>query len=106
MSVDVKTTCPLGSECEDVKDGFIHRCRWYVKMAGKDNEGADVDRWDCAMAWMPILSTEITGNVIRVNASIHSMRNAQDIRQEQAIDAINKKMIPVIASPLNVFLQS
>ena len=28
--MDVKVTCPLGSECEEIKDNKLHRCRWYI----------------------------------------------------------------------------
>ena len=33
---EIKTvlTCPLGAKCEEIKDGAIHRCAWYTKLAG------------------------------------------------------------------------
>ncbi|RKX27490.1 MAG: hypothetical protein DRP45_00975 [Candidatus Zixiibacteriota bacterium] len=51
-------TCPLGSECEEAKDGAIHRCAWYCKLAGQTPDGEMVDEWRCAMAWLPTTTLE------------------------------------------------
>ena len=36
MAIEVEFFCPLGSTCEEVKDGVIKRCAWYTKMVGLD----------------------------------------------------------------------
>jgi len=43
---EIKTvlTCPLGAKCEEIKDGAIHRCAWYTKLAGTNpNTGESMD---------------------------------------------------------------
>ena len=56
MELKTVMTCPLGSKCEEIKDNAIHRCMWYIKLAGMDpTTGKEVDEHGCAMSWMPIL---------------------------------------------------
>jgi len=68
-------TCPLGAKCEEIKDNILHRCIWYVEMKGTDSAGDEHNEWNCAMAWMPILQTEVATSNRGVAASIESMRN-------------------------------
>lgn len=51
---DPKADCPLWqAPCKE------HGCRWYKYIRGTcPNTGADVDRWDCAIAWWPMLMIE------------------------------------------------
>ena len=59
--IKVKKTCPLGSTCEEIKDGEIQRCTWYTKVVGKHPQSNEhVDQWDCAIAWLPMLSIEMS----------------------------------------------
>ena len=91
---DIETviTCPLGSKCREVnkETGQIHQCAWYIKMQGQDTAGEHHDEWACSMAWMPILQTEVAGAVRQTSASVQSMRNIQDQRQVEAIQALEK----------------
>ena len=34
--LEIEFTCPLGSECEEIRDNKIYRCMWYTKIAGTD----------------------------------------------------------------------
>ena len=86
-------TCPLGSKCREVKDDKVHHCAWFVKMKGTDAQGEEHDKWNCAMAWMPILTTEVAGEVRGTAASVQSMRNLQDVRQKEAIQALEKRSV-------------
>jgi len=70
-------TCPLGSECREIKDGKVYQCRWFKKLRGKDAAGDEHDEWDCAISWQPLLTTEVAKQVVGTNASIQSMRNEQ-----------------------------
>ena len=83
-------SCPLGSSCREVKDGKVHQCAWYVQMKGTDAQGEEHDRWGCAMSWMPVLITEVAGEVRGTAASVQSMRNLQDDRQREAIKALGE----------------
>ena len=86
--MDIVHTCPLGSDCEVIKDNKVHRCRWYIQMQGKDAAGKNQDKWGCAMEWLPLLLTETTGGVIRLQSAVESSRNLQDLRQQEAIRAL------------------
>ncbi len=74
--IDTVLTCPLGSKCEEAKDGKIHRCAWFIKLAGTNpNTGAQVDENGCAMAWMPVLLVENSNQQRGTSAAVESFRN-------------------------------
>jgi len=76
--MDIKTvlTCPLGHKCEEVREGAIHRCAWFVQLAGTNpNTGAQVDEKGCAMSWLPVLLVENAGAARSTSAAIESFRN-------------------------------
>ena len=76
MAVEVIITCPLGSKCEEVKDGAIHRCAWYTQMAGRDPQtGENIDTWRCAMSWIPILLVENAMTNRGQTQALESFRN-------------------------------
>lgn len=75
--MDIVYTCPLGSECETAKDGKLHRCRWFVKLRGKDPQSEqELDEFRCAMEWMPVLQVEHSLFERQTGAAVESMRNA------------------------------
>jgi len=60
--MEVKLTCPLGHTCERVVDDHVERCVWYKELAGRDPQSEEVlQRWDCAIAWLPLLNVEMSG---------------------------------------------
>lgn len=76
MSIEIETTCPLGSECETVKDGKVQRCAWYVALKGNDPQTDEsFDEWRCAMAWQPILMVNTGKETNRVSDGIQRLRN-------------------------------
>ena len=76
MSVEVKTFCPLGSKCEEAKDGMIYRCAWYGRVRGTDkNTGEEIDDWRCAMNWMPTLLIENSSMQLKTGVALESFRN-------------------------------
>ncbi len=87
--MDIKITCPLGSECETIIDNQLNRCAWYTEMAGKDASGKEHNDWRCAMAWQPILQVEMSQTNRTVAASVQSMRNEQIKRQDLALQAFS-----------------
>ena len=86
--MDTVITCPLGSECEEIRDNKLHRCRWFIKMQGTDAQGKAHDEWNCAMSWQPILQLEVAMTNRQTASSVQSMRNANDSRQHEAIQAL------------------
>ena len=83
-------TCPLGSECVEVKNGAVHRCRWYIKLKGQDALGNNHDREDCAIAWWPLLQVETSRQGLQQTAAINSMRNESIKRQDMAINLMQQ----------------
>ena len=73
---EIKYTCPLGSDCETIKDNQIHRCMWYVALAGKDPQSEKmIDEFSCAMAWLPILLVENAMTNRGQTQALESFRN-------------------------------
>ena len=76
MSLKIETTCPLGSTCEEVKDGKIHRCAWYTKIVGKNPQSDEqIEDWACAMAWLPMLQVEMSQTNRGQTHALESFRN-------------------------------
>ena len=68
--------CPLGSECETIKDGIKYVCPWYVTVRGKHPQSnEDLDEQRCAIAWMPLLQIETSQQSRQTGAAVESFRN-------------------------------
>jgi hypothetical protein len=76
VSLKVESTCPLGSTCEEVKDGKIHRCAWYTKIVGKNPQSEEqIEDWACAIAWLPMLQVEMSQTNRGQTHALESFRN-------------------------------
>jgi hypothetical protein len=76
MEIKTVLTCPLGAKCEEIKDGAIHRCAWYTKLAGTNpNTGEVLDEHGCAIAWLPMLMIENSMQQRSTSAAVESFRN-------------------------------
>lgn len=74
--LEVEFTCPLGSECEEIRDKKIYRCMWYTKVVGTDpNTGETHDDWSCAISWMPTLQIEMSLTNRQTGSAVESFRN-------------------------------
>lgn len=74
--MEIVQTCPLGSECEEVKEGEVYRCRWYINIVGKHPQSNEsVNQWDCSMAWLPTLSLEVSKTNRSQTSALESFRN-------------------------------
>ena len=91
--MEVVYTCPLGSECETAKKDEstgkmkLYRCRWYVKMRGKDPQSDnEIDEFRCSMEWMPLLQVEHSLFDRQTGAAVESLRNnvIDTMSQQQA----------------------
>ena len=89
--MDVILDCPLGHECEKIKDNKLHRCRAYAQIAGRDALGNDHNEWKCSVfEWQPILLLEISGTNRGQTQAIESMRNETVKRQDAFINAFSQ----------------
>lgn len=94
MQQNIIITCPLGSQCEEIKDNKLHRCAWYTQLAGQNPQtGEQINEWKCAMAWMPIMMVENAQTNRGQTAAICSMRDETIKRQDVALMIANNRMI-------------
>lgn len=76
MTIETVLSCPLGSKCEEVKDGKVHKCAWFVTLAGQNPQtGEQIDEKGCAMSWMPVLLVENARVTRGTGAAVESFRN-------------------------------
>ena len=82
MTIPVEISCPLGSTCEEIKEGangkpVIARCAWYTCLSGKDpqSESEIKEEWACALSWMPLLMVEVAQSNRGQTAALESFRN-------------------------------
>jgi len=93
--LEVQYTCPLGSECEEIRDNKVYRCMWYTKLVGTDpNTGELVDDWSCAITWMPTLQIEMSQTNRSQSAALESFRNETVKGQKEfnSLMAANNKL--------------
>ena len=76
MEIKTVLTCPLGSKCEEIKDGEIHRCAWLIKLQGKNpTTNEDHDEQGCSMTWLPVLLVENARVSRGTSSAVESFRN-------------------------------
>ena len=93
--LEVEFTCPLGSECEEIRDNKIYRCMWYTKMVGLDpNTGEHVDDWSCAISFMPMLQVEMSNTNRSQSAVLESFSNETVKGQTEFNKLISSKVMP------------
>ena len=87
--IPVVVSCPLGSKCEEIKDGAIHRCAWYIQMEGVNPQnGQTFNKKDCAIAWQPLLSIEMARTNQGQTAALESFRNEMVKGNQQMTKAL------------------
>lgn len=92
MAIETVLTCPLGSKCEEARDGKLYRCAWFVKLEGTNpNTGAHQDEAGCAMGWLPVLLVE---NAMRTNSTT------------RAVESFRNEMVSANQSAMAGFLRS
>jgi hypothetical protein len=83
------TFCPLIK-----KDCVGLTCAWYTRVQGYDtNSGAQIDSYECAIAWMPMLLIENSGQQRQTGAAVESFRNEMVKANE-----VNTKLILAASS--------
>ena len=65
------TFCPLIK-----KDCVGLTCAWFTRVQGYDmNSGSQVDNYECAISWLPMLLIENSGQQRQTGAAVESFRN-------------------------------
>lgn len=63
--------CPLLK-----KDCIGLKCAWFTKVVGYDtNTGKEVEDYQCAVGWLPLLLIENAGRQRQTGAAVESFRN-------------------------------
>lgn len=71
MKLEQGKFCPLIK-----KDCIGLQCSWFMLVRGKHPQtGEDVDEWNCAVTWMPILLIENSQQQRQTGAAVESFRN-------------------------------
>jgi hypothetical protein len=74
------TFCPLIK-----KDCVGITCAWYTRVQGIDNNtGNQVDNYECAISWLPMLLIENSGQQRSTGAAVESFRNEMVKSNEQS----------------------
>ena len=71
MQIKQGNFCPLlQKECIGLQ------CAWITQIRGTDPQtGKEVDEWDCAVKWMPMLLVENSQQQRHTSAAVESFRN-------------------------------
>lgn len=71
MQLKNGTYCPLVK-----KDCIGLQCAWFTRVQGVDiNTGNQVDEYQCAITWLPMLLIENSGQQRQTGAAVESFRN-------------------------------
>jgi hypothetical protein len=88
-----------GAFCPLIKKDCVGlQCAWYTKVEGFDNNtGKQVEDWQCAIAWMPMLLIENSGQQRQTGAAVESFRNemvkANQASQELLLTAAKTQLL-------------
>jgi len=76
----------MGTYCPLIKKTCIeHRCKFYVHLLGNDPQtGKAIDKFDCAISFLPVLLIEGAQQTRQAAAAIESFRNEMVRGNEQA----------------------
>lgn len=93
MSKEIKKKCPLvGEEC------WGHECEWFIKVQGTHPQtGESIDKYDCSLRWIPILTIENSQQQRQTGAAVESFRN-------EMVEA-NKQMMKLAVNTQTKFLK-
>tara|TARA_R100000655_G_scaffold102108_1_gene147743 strand:- start:1247 stop:1492 length:246 start_codon:yes stop_codon:yes gene_type:complete len=53
-----------------------HKCKFFIQIVGKNpNTGENINQFDCAVSWLPILLIEGSQQTRQTGSAIESFRN-------------------------------
>ena len=95
MEIKAGNFCPLlQKECIGLE------CAWITQVRGSDpNSGKEVDHWDCAVKWIPMLLIENSQQQRQTGAAVESFRNEivkNSINPLSIIKTIAKQSHPLL----------
>jgi hypothetical protein len=107
MKIEPGKFCPLLK-----KDCVGLQCNWFMLVRGKHPQtGEDVDDWNCAITWLPVLLIENSQQQRHTGAAVESFRNevvrTADANREVAqrlLQSNEPNILQVLGSPGNPLL--
>lgn len=95
MQIKAGTYCPLlKKECIGLE------CAWFQQLRGTNpNTGKEVDEWNCAIAWLPMLLVENSMQQRHTGAAVESFRN-EVVKSSQEAVALGLHAPTVLLSEL------
>lgn len=93
MKLEPGNFCPLIK-----KDCVGLQCNWFMQVRGKHPQtGEEVDEWNCAVTWLPVLLIENSQQQRQTGAAVESFRNevakSSEMNQQLfALDIHNRLM--------------
>lgn len=86
--------CPMHKKA---MSKVCHKCPWWTLIRGSNPQtGGEVDRWDCAIAMLPLLSVEMASTVRGARTATESMRNEIVRRMDTAPAPVFNVYAPAI----------
>lgn len=75
-----------GNFCPLIKKDCVGlTCAWFTRVQGYDtNTGNQVDNYECAISWLPMLLIENSGQQRQTGAAVESFRNEMVKSNEQS----------------------
>ena len=88
MQIEAGTFCPLIKE-----DCIQFKCTFWTHIRGlHPQSGQEIDEWDCAVKWLPLLLIENVKEVRQGAAATESFRNVMlDLQRGYHPDEIERK---------------
>lgn len=88
MKIEQGTFCPL------IKENCIQfKCAFWTHLRGADPQtGQEIDEYDCAIKWLPILLIEGAKETKQGAAAIESFRNEMVRGQKEYITTVEQTM--------------
>lgn len=84
MAKEKLPLCPLLK-----KPCIQHECAWFCHVTGQNPQtGSQIDMWDCAIKWTPVVMMDAAKNAKGVQAAVETMRNDVVDRQDSLNNAI------------------
>lgn len=78
--METVATCPLGHTCEEVRDGKVYRCRWFVKMGIVEEKTGqmkpDTEYDDCAIPLQGVHLTELKKRSLGIQSAVEKRMNS------------------------------
>lgn len=86
--------CPLHKQ---PMESVCHKCPWWQQVRGKHPQShEDLDRWDCAIAFLPLLLIENSQRQMQTAASVDKVAN-----EMQKTDAQSSATIATLVTLVN-----